>query len=57
MVSKIAANHSNGEEFDLNRYTERCLVQMILASSFNIITENVEDGDNKIEHLVEVVKL
>lgn len=57
MVLKIATNHSNAEEFDLNQYTERCLVQMILASSFNIMTEQVEDGENKIEHLVGVVKL
>lgn len=57
-VERIAANYADGETFDVNHYTERCMVKMILASSFDIFTEDIEvDGEAEIDNIVESVKL
>lgn len=57
-VERIAEKYSDGEEFDIIYYTERCMVQMILASSFDIFTEDIEgDCDKEIDAIVEAIKL
>lgn len=58
-IERIAARHLDGKEFDVNHYTERSMVEMILASSFDILAwEDFEgDGDKEIGMIVETVKL
>jgi hypothetical protein len=56
MVSKISANHSSGDEFDMIYYTERCLVETLLATSFHIFEEDVDNGEEKIEYFVNAVR-
>lgn len=54
MVAEISANHCDGKEFDVNHYTERCLLRTILATSFDIFDEDLDEND--IEFFVEGVK-
>jgi hypothetical protein len=57
-VEQIAARHSDGKEFNVNHYTEKSMVEMILGSSFDIFTQDIEeDGDKEIDRVVEAVKL
>jgi hypothetical protein len=56
MVSKISANQSSGDEFDMIYYTERCLVETLLATSFDIFEEDVDKGEEKIEYLLHAVR-
>lgn len=56
-VDRLAVNHTNGEEFDIHHYTERCMVQMILASSLDIFPDDIEGGgDEEFDFLVEAIR-
>lgn len=56
-VSKIKENHSNGEEFDIYYYTERCMVETISGTSFNIFEEDSSAGEEMIDFFVKCVKM
>ena len=56
MVEKIAADNSDGKEFDIVHYIERGSIEMIFASSFDAYTEDTEDGDETVNRIIECVK-
>lgn len=38
-------------------FTERCTISMILASSFNVFPDDIDDSDGSVDKVAEAVKM
>lgn len=57
MIEKLKSHDLVGQEIDIIHYTERCTISMILASSFNVFPEDMENPDQRVDDVAEATKM
>lgn len=58
MISKMRNEDvcGGGREIDIIHYTERCTISMILASSFDVFPEDMQDTDRRVDDVATATK-
>jgi cytochrome P450 len=56
MITKMRNEDCNGREIDIIHYTERCTISMILASSFDVFPEDMQDPDKRVDDVATATK-
>lgn len=54
MIEKLKSHA--GKEVNIIHYTERCTISMILASSFNVFPDDIEDTEKRVDDVAEATK-
>lgn len=54
MIEKLKSHA--GKEVNIINYTERCTISMILASSFNVFPDDIEDTEERVNDVAEATK-
>lgn len=57
MVEKIAHNHSDGRPFNILKYLEKCVVELVSAATFDVDLALNEEREMMTKKIIETTDL
>lgn len=56
MIDKLKQQDLIGKEVNIIEYTEKCTISMILASSFNVFPDDIENTEERVDDVAKATK-
>lgn len=57
MVNEIVARHSDGFPFNIYRYLEKCVIELVCAATFDVDLANESNGEVLAHKIAETANM